>query len=360
MSDGGGERSGWGDSLWPALIDLAERGLLPDRLVREGIRRMVASRAAELRSAGAEEAREKAERFVSSLGASPVALCPDAANTQHYEVPVGLFRAALGPRLKYSCCRFGAPGTDLAVAEEAMLETTCRRAGLEDGMEVLDLGCGWGSFALFVAEHRPGCRVTAVSNSKLQREHIESEAARRGLRLRVRTADMNDFAPDARFDRVVSIEMFEHMRNWSLLLQRIASWLRPDGRLFVHHFCHREAVYPYEMAGPGDWMARHFFTGGMMPSEDLLLRFPRHLQVERRWRVGGVHYARTSRAWLEKLDAHRETARAALAPLHGPDTDRWLQRWRLFFMACEELFAFDGGGEWFVSHQLLAPAGGGP
>jgi cyclopropane-fatty-acyl-phospholipid synthase len=339
------------------LIDWAETGLLPDPLVRLGVRRMVAGRARR----AAEEGVDAHERFVASLADAPIALHTDEANAQHYEVPVEFFRTVLGPRLKYSCCWFDGPGATLADAEEAMLALTAERAGIEDGMRVLDLGCGWGSLSLWLAEHFPRCEITAVSNSKRQGESIQADADAWGFeRLEVRTADVNAFVPEHRYDRVVSVEMIEHVRNWPRLLGRVASWLEPEGRAFFHHFCHEAWAYPYEIEGDGDWMARHFFTGGMMPSEDLLLRFPRHLQVERRWRVGGVHYARTSRAWLEKLDAHRETARAALAPLHGPDTDRWLQRWRLFFMACEELFAFDGGGEWFVSHQLLAPAGGGP
>jgi len=340
----------------PAWIDRAERGRLPDPLLRLGVRRMVADRARRLRREGP----AASDRFVAGLASSPLALHADVANRQHYEVPVAFFRAVLGPRVKYSCCLFPEPATTLAEAEQAMLAATAERAGIEDGMEILDLGCGWGSFALFAAERFPGSRVTAVSNSKLQREAILGEARRRGLahRLDDVTADVNVFQPGRRFDRVVSVEMVEHVRNWPALLERVSGWLPPDGRLFVHHFCHREAAYPYEVAGAGDWMARHFFTGGMMPSEDLLARTGApHFEVERRWRVDGRHYARTSDAWLRNLDAARDAVLPVFRRAWGDDAARWLGRWRLFFMGCAGLFAYRDGSEWFVTHQLLAPRG---
>lgn len=334
------------------LIDWAETGRLPDPLVRLGIRRMVAGRARRAEADG----RAAHERFVASLADAPIVIHAADANVQHYEVPADFFRAVLGPRLKYSCCEYDEPGATLGEAEEAMLARTVERAGIEDGMRVLDLGCGWGSLSLWLAERFPRCEITAVSNSKLQREAILADAAARGLEpFRVETANVDAYGPEGRFDRVVSVEMVEHVRSWPRLLERVASWLEPEGRFFVHHFCHRDFAYPYEIEGDGDWMARHFFTGGMMPSADLLSRCARDLEVVARWDVDGTHYARTSEAWLRNLDAERDRVERALRPIHGPETARAVGRWRLFFLGCAELFAHDGGRTWGVTHQLLAP-----
>lgn len=337
--------------LLPSLIHAAEHGWLPDAALRAGVRHMVAGRAERAAREGAAET----DRFVATLPASPIALVPDHANAQHYEVPPAFFREVLGPRLKYSGSWFEPGQGDLAAAEEAMLARTLERAGVADGMRVLDLGCGWGSFSLYCAEKMPGCRVTAVSNSKPQREHILEEAARRGVEVEVLTADMNTFGGAGVFDRIVSVEMFEHMRNWPRLLERIAGWLEPEGRLFVHHFCHARSAYPYEIRDESDWMARHFFTGGMMPSEDLLSRFDEHLAVEERWSVDGRHYEKTSNAWLARLDAAAARLEPVFRETYGPEARRWLGRWRLFFMGCAELFGFDEGREWYVTHQRLAP-----
>ncbi|NNL67713.1 MAG: class I SAM-dependent methyltransferase [Myxococcales bacterium] len=334
----------------PALISAAEQGRLPDLALRAGVRRMVAGRAARCEA----DDPEATDAFVASLSAAPLALVPDTANEQHYELPPAFFEQVLGPHLKYSGCWFGNDVVDLAQAERAMLERTLERAGVEDGMRVLDLGCGWGSFALFCAEQLPGCRITAVSNSKPQREFILARAAARGVALDVVTADMNAFETSGRFDRVVSVEMFEHMRNWPLLLERIAGWLAPEGRAFVHHFCHATSAYPYEIRDEGDWMARHFFTGGMMPSEDLIARFPEHLSVEERWRVDGSHYQQTADAWLARMDAARDALRPVFRETYGADAERWWGRWRLFFMGCAELFGHAHGQTWFVTHQRLA------
>ena len=336
--------------LLPALIDAAERGRIPDALLRFGVRRMVADRAARIRGEGPSET----ERFVAGLVNDPIAWVPDHANQQHYELPVAFFQHVLGPHMKYSGCLYEPGVRDLEGAERAMLEQTIERAEVEDGMRVLDLGCGWGSFSFFCAERLPGCRVTAVSNSKLQREHILARARERNLDLTVLTADMNVFDPGERFDRIVSIEMFEHMRNWPRLLARIGSWLEPEGRLFVHHFCHARAAYPYEIRDEGDWMARYFFTGGLMPSLDLLGRFDKDLRVAQQWTVEGSHYQRTLLAWLHNLDERRSEAIDVLGRHYGPDqAHRWFVRWRLFLLGCAELFGYQGGCEWMVAHHLL-------
>jgi cyclopropane-fatty-acyl-phospholipid synthase len=239
-----------------------------------------------------------------------------------------------------------------------MLRLTCERAELEDGMSVLDLGCGWGSLSLWVARQYPRCRVVAVSNSRTQAKFIRGRCRELDLdNLVVVTADMNHFTPGRRFDRVLSVEMFEHMRNWPELYRRVASWLRPGGKVLKHVFCHREHVYPYVSAGPADWMAEHFFTGGMMPSDDLPYIFQDELVVEDHWRVNGVHYSRTLEAWLEQMDQRRDQLMPLFREVYGDQAGRWFQRWRIFFLSCSELFAFRGGNEWWVSHYRLTPAG---
>lgn len=340
------------------VLDLAEAGWIPDALVRIGIRRMLEERLAQ-QDVGDPGARAEAfTRFLGQVRASPVAVATDEANHQHYEVPAGFFQLMLGPRLKYSSCCWPEGVGDLAAAEEAMLELTCRRARLGDARRILELGCGWGSLTLWMAERYPDASITAVSNSTGQRRHIEAECARRGLaNVRVVTADMNTFAAEGTFDRVVSVEMFEHMRGYPELMRRIASWLEPGGLLFVHIFCHREFAYFYEPAGPGDWMAREFFTGGTMPSNDLLLHFQEDLVLDERWSLGGAHYARTLEEWLLRLDARRQEALDVFAGnFDAAGAARQVQRWRLFLLACAELFAYRGGREWFVSHYLFRRA----
>lgn len=336
-------------------FELAERGLIPDALIRFGIRRMLVGRIREEDCGDPERQCERETRLLDALRTGPIAVCTSDANVQHYEVPAAYFRLILGPRLKYSCCYWPDRHTTLEAAEATMLALTCERAQLCDGQSILELGCGWGALTLWMAEFYPNCRITAVSNSPMQREVIEAECRRRGLEnVEVVTADMNDFSPPRRFDRVVSVEMFEHMRNYERLMARIASWLVSDGKLFVHIFCHRAFAYLYLPDGPNDWMAREYFSGGTMPSDGLLLRFQRELELERQWRVSGAHYQRTLEAWLARLDSQRTEVEAALASGDSPlPARRQAQRWRLFLMACAELFGHRGGSEWWVSHYLF-------
>jgi cyclopropane-fatty-acyl-phospholipid synthase len=338
-----------------APLDLAlGRGLLPDPLLRAGSRLGARLRLRREERGGVEAQQERLGALVERMRTGPVAELTASANAQHYELPAEFFELFLGPRMKYSCGWWGDGVRDLAGAEESMLALTCERAGIEDGMSVLDLGCGWGSLSLWVCERHPSARVVAVSNSRRQREWIEAIRDRRGLgeRLEVRTADANALALEGHFDRVVSVEMFEHMRNWETLLARIAGWLRPGGQLFVHVFSHRRLAYEFE----GTWASERFFTAGRMPSHDLLLRFQRDLEVRESWAVAGTHYARTLAAWLARLDANADVARRILAATAGePGAARALAGWRLFLLSTEEMWGWRGGGEWMVSHHLLAP-----
>lgn len=333
-------------------IEQMERGRLPDAVVRWGIRRLCRERLAQRDHGSPERNQAALEEFVTACRASEVAPIPDKANQQHYEVPAEFFALVLGPHRKYSCCYWPPEVRTLEEAEAAALTQTCDHAELEDGLEILELGCGWGSLSLWMAERYPSASITAVSNSHSQRNAIEADAESRGLsNLTVITADMNTFDAPGRYDRVVSVEMFEHMRNHEELLKRISGWLRPEGKLFVHIFCHRQFAYPFESEGEADWMSEHFFTGGMMPSTNLFQHYGEDLAVEQKWDWNGRHYMQTCNAWLENFDRHRQRIRVILSTTYGErDVDRWMQRWRVFFMACAELFGLDGGDEWFVSH----------
>ena len=336
-------------------VNWVEQGYVPDRVVRVGIRRLLAQRLAEIGERDASASAEITQAFVEAMRQAPLALLPEKANQQHYEVPADFFGLVLGAQRKYSCCWWPEGVTTLDEAETAALAETCARAGLSDGQQVLELGCGWGSLSLWMAAHYPGSQITAVSNSASQRQHIERQAQQRGLRnLRVITCDFNHFDTDQRFDRVVSVEMFEHLRNWPNAFAQVARWLLPNGRFFMHVFAHRSVPYAFVEKDDNDWMSRHFFSGGMMPSDDLALHCQRDLQVVRRWRWDGRHYQRTSEAWLANMDAQREAVWPVLERTYGAAAAQvWWMRWRLFFMSCAELFGYDDGQQWWVSHCLF-------
>ena len=336
-------------------LNWTEAGMVPDTVIRHGIRRLLERKLTEIRVDDIEYVADAKNRFVEMMNSSPIALVPDLANEQHYEVPAEFFDMVLGEHKKYSCCYWGDDIGNLDEAEAAALEISIARAGIEDGMRILDLGCGWGSLSLWIAEHFPAAHVTSVSNSHSQHDYIVGQARERKLdNIEVHVCDMNNFNAAASYHRVVSVEMFEHMRNYGELFRRIGNWLTDDGKFFMHIFTHRSAPYEFIDKGPSDWMSRHFFSGGIMPSADLPLRFSNDLCIETAWHWDGKHYARTCNAWLSLMDQRRAQVMPILSATYGiDDADRWWMRWRMFFMACAELFDYNDGQEWFVSHYLF-------
>jgi cyclopropane-fatty-acyl-phospholipid synthase len=345
-------------------IELMERGLMPDFVIRQGIRRLLKERLrnlqSELKQSG--QSREQFnQQFFQRLWSGPVAVDTDKANQQHYEVPADFYDLVLGPNKKYSCCFFdsaaGDNSADLEQAEKNSLNLTCQHAQLVNGNSILELGCGWGSLTLWMARHFPDSQITAVSNSHSQQRYISAQAEQRGLsrQIQVVTCDINLFVPKQKFDRIVSVEMFEHVRNHRTLMNRIADWLEPEGRLFVHIFCHRDFCYPFETEGASNWMGQYFFTGGIMPNQELLPAAAERLQTLKQWIWNGRHYEKTSNLWAANMDRHKETILRQFEKVYGPGQGlRWFYRWKIFFLACAELFGTREGNEWFVQHTLFS------
>ena len=337
-------------------LELTESGLVPDSFIRHGIRRLLQQRLDEINVSDIARMASDQSDFIIEMDKAEIALLPDMANEQHYEVPQAFYQHVLGPLQKYSCCYWADDTENLAMAEKLALEQTCARAELKDGMTILELGCGWGSLTLWMAKKYPASKIIAVSNSRSQREHILQQLNELGLdNVDIITSDMNDFYTERTYDRVVSVEMFEHMRNYRKLFSRVKQWLNPDGKFFMHIFVHRNTPYLFEDKDSSDWMSRYFFAGGMMPSDDLPLFFQDDLKIEQRWRWDGTHYQKTAEAWLNNLDLNHGKVWPVLEQTYGKDFAKmWLMRWRVFFLSVSELFGMHNGNEWFVSHYLFS------
>jgi cyclopropane-fatty-acyl-phospholipid synthase len=334
---------------------LIENNKVPDVLLRQGIRKLLKQRLADENKGDVETQQAHLMGLIEFLKSSPIAVNTADANQQHYEVPTQFYQYCLGKNLKYSGCYYKPGVTTLDQAEDDMLELTCHRAELTNGQHVLELGCGWGSLSLFMAKKFPKSTFKVVSNSRTQKEYIDGQAKQRGIKnLTVITADMNTFTIDEVFDRVVSVEMFEHMRNYQRLTKKVASFLKPDGKLFIHIFTHKEYAYLFEVKNETDWMSKYFFTGGIMPSDDLMFYFNEDLLVEKHWHVNGTHYGKTAEAWLSNMDNHKAEIMPLFSETYGSDhAVKWWVYWRLFYMSCAELWNFNNGNEWLVSHYLF-------
>ncbi|GAA5632357.1 ubiquinone biosynthesis O-methyltransferase, mitochondrial [Acinetobacter calcoaceticus] len=343
------------DFIIQQSLKLLESGLVPDQAIRAAIRTLSKKR---LIQEGRYDPEQGAQRYMDVLNMlkqSEIAIETDKANEQHYELPTAFFQAVLGKRLKYSACFFADDTTQLDEAEEFALQVYSERAQLHDGQNILELGCGWGSFTLWMAEHYPNAKITAVSNSATQRQHILAEAEKRGLQnIKIITCDVNILElKEHSFDRVVSVEMFEHVRNYQKLFQKIQLWLKPNGLLWCHIFCHRFLHYPFEIKSEYDWMSRYFFTGGLMPATSTFLHFQTDLELLQHWQWSGTHYEKTANAWLENMDRNAGQLKPLFEQVYAQHADAWWQRWRIFFMACAELFGFEQGQEWVIGHFLF-------
>ncbi len=334
---------------------LLEKNKIPDALIRVGIRKLLTQRLQDENKGNTELQQAHLMLLIDELKASPIAINTTDANEQHYEVPTEFYQYCLGKHLKYSSGYWNKGVTDIDTSERDMLALTCERAELQDGQTVLELGCGWGSLSLFMAANYPQSSFTVVSNSRTQKLHIDEQAKQRNItNLTVVTVNINDFKPEQVYDRVVSVEMFEHMRNYQKLMHLVASALKPEGKLFVHIFTHKEYAYKFEVIDETDWMSKYFFTGGIMPSDDLLLYFNEHLSIQKHWHVNGTHYAKTSEAWLQNMDKHKAQIMPLFEKTYGKDQAvKWWVYWRIFYMACAELWAYNNGEEWMVSHYLF-------
>lgn len=334
---------------------LLEKNKIPDILIRKGIRRLLKQRLDQENKGNTETQQTHLMRLIEELKNSPIAVNTVDANEQHYEVPTKFYQYCLGKHLKYSSGYWKDGVTDIDTSEKDMLELTCRRAELQDGQNVLELGCGWGSLSLFMASSFPKSTFTVVSNSRTQKLHIDEQAINRGIKnLTVITADINLFNIDATFDRIVSVEMFEHMRNYQKLMHKASSFLKAEGKLFVHIFTHKEYAYKFEVIDESDWMSKYFFTGGIMPSDHLLLYFNEHMSIEQHWHVNGLHYSKTSEAWLENMDKHKNEIMPMFETTYGKEQAlKWWVYWRIFYMSCAELWRYNDGNEWMVSHYLF-------
>lgn len=337
------------------ISTLLEKNILPDSLIRIGIRRLLAQRLRDEQKENASGQQAHFMKLIDFLKSSPIAVNTHDANEQHYEVPTEFFKLVMGKHMKYSSGYWKDDSVSFDQSEEDMLELTTERAELKDGMKILELGCGWGSLSLFMAHKYPKGTIIGVSNSKTQKDYIDNEAKKRGLsNLTIITADMNTFSIDKKFDRVVSVEMFEHMRNYERLLEKVSSFLEIDGKLFVHIFTHKSYSYLFEVKDETDWMSKYFFTGGIMPSDDLLLYFPKHVAIEKHWHVPGTHYSKTSEKWLKNMDNNENDIRRIFAKTYGEEqVTKWIAYWRIFFMACAELWGYNNGEEWMVSQYLF-------
>ncbi|MHA3056269.1 class I SAM-dependent methyltransferase [Acinetobacter sp. ANC 4633] len=343
------------DYIIQKSLKLVESGLIPDPAIRAAIRALSKKRLIQEGRYDPEQAAQRYMDVLNLLKQSKIAIETDKANEQHYELPTQFFQAVLGKRLKYSACYFPHETTTLDQAENYSLQLYSARAQLKDGQKILELGCGWGSFTLWMAERYPNAHITAVSNSKTQRKHILEQAKAQGLtNIDVLTCDVNVLELTSNhFDRVVSVEMFEHVRNYQQLFEKIHGWLKADGLLWCHIFCHRFLHYPFEIKSEYDWMSRYFFTGGLMPSASTFLHFQEHLELSQHWQWSGQHYEKTANAWLSNMDAQETELRPIFEQIYGKDADAWWQRWRIFFMACAELFGFEQGQEWVIGHFLF-------